>query len=270
MSDIVTLSVDWTPAIDPTGHWMSEKFDGVLALWDGSQFITRAGNAINAPEWFKAALPADKLLGEFFMGRGKFNDVLSVVRRMKPRSIDWAKMSYRVFDAPDIRGSFEQRLFACCQTILSTQDIWRGLDGRPAFAPRESPILIVHQTSCESREHFDQFHGSLIAAGAEGSMLRKSMSHYRPGRSGDLLRRKDWLQEEAIVVDHNMNPDGFRSLRCKLISDASIEFDVGSGFSAIQLSALPAPGAIITVKYKSRTHTNSLREPSFVCVRDYE
>jgi DNA ligase-1 len=37
---------DYSCGIDnPTGWWVSEKFDGIRALWNGSNFISKNGNS---------------------------------------------------------------------------------------------------------------------------------------------------------------------------------------------------------------------------------
>lgn len=43
------LAKSWDPSIDPTGWWISEKYDGVRAHWDGKRLWTRGGNPISAP-----------------------------------------------------------------------------------------------------------------------------------------------------------------------------------------------------------------------------
>ena len=64
---------------DPTGYLMSEKLDGMRAVWDGSAMYTRSGGVIHAPSDFVSALPqAFSLDGELFLGRGNFNQVMSV------------------------------------------------------------------------------------------------------------------------------------------------------------------------------------------------
>lgn len=269
-NELVTLASDWTPEVNPTGYWMSEKMDGVLALWNGEKLLTRSGLTIKAPDWFTSSLPGDALLGELFAGRKGFNHILSVIRRGTPRDFDWASVMFKVFDAPGVNGIFEERLYFCCQTILSIQDIWRGNENKPKFVSRESLVHVADQVQCKSKEHFDEFHTSLVAAGAEGSMLRKPRSQYSVGRSGNLLRRKDWFQEEAEVIGHNFNVDkSFRSLKCQLLSDKSIIFDVGSGLTKEQVDKPIPRRSVITVKYKQKLE-NALREPSFICVRDYE
>lgn len=266
-SDIM-LATDWDPTEDPTGFWMSEKLDGVHAIWDGTTFKTRAGNALNAPEWFTRHMPQDRLQGELYLARGKFSDVLGIVRRYRPRDLDWAKMTFQVFDMPDVKGSFEVRLYGACKTMLALGSTWDGDRSRPKFTSAY-PIRIIDHVKCESRAHADAFHAAILAAGGEGSMYRRSGSLYTPGRSTSVLKRKDWYQEEARVIGYNRNPDGsLRSLQSMLL-DGGLVFDVGSGLAASDRSHPPKLGSIITVKYKNKSST-ALREPSFICVRDYE
>ncbi|MGO2563434.1 MAG: DNA ligase, partial [Pseudoalteromonas nigrifaciens] len=57
---------DETKHSDVSNYLVSEKFDGVRAIWTGKQFVTRQGNVINAPEWFTAPLPKVWLDGELW------------------------------------------------------------------------------------------------------------------------------------------------------------------------------------------------------------
>ena len=57
----------------PVGWYMSEKYDGYRAMWDGKRFVSRQGNVYNAPEWFTKHLPKDVVLdGELYAGRDNF------------------------------------------------------------------------------------------------------------------------------------------------------------------------------------------------------
>jgi len=47
---------------DVTGWIMSEKLDGVRAIWTGEKLISRNGNEFAAPGWFTAGLPAEVML----------------------------------------------------------------------------------------------------------------------------------------------------------------------------------------------------------------
>mgnify|MGYP001563027299 FL=1 len=48
-------------ATDATDYWVSEKLDGVRAVWDGRELRFRSGRRVPAPEWFTASLPAEPL-----------------------------------------------------------------------------------------------------------------------------------------------------------------------------------------------------------------
>src|SRR3989304_2791349 len=87
------------PSIDPTGWFASEKFDGVRAVWDGKDFISRSGIKFNAPESYKKYLPNNMVLdGELFLGRDKFQETISIVRHKIPNEEDWTTIKNNVFD----------------------------------------------------------------------------------------------------------------------------------------------------------------------------
>ena len=60
------------PSVDPAHYLVSEKFDGVRAVWDGKVLRFRSGNVVNAPQWFIEKLPKTPLDGELWLARGKF------------------------------------------------------------------------------------------------------------------------------------------------------------------------------------------------------
>lgn len=74
---------------DPSGWWISEKLDGVRAIWDGSQLWSRNGRLWAAPSWFTdCAYPRANVVlpnrlpldGELWIGRGLFELTSSVCR----------------------------------------------------------------------------------------------------------------------------------------------------------------------------------------------
>lgn len=61
------LAMDWNENIDVGGWWMTEKYDGIRATWDGKNLISRTGVPIPAPQWFTDQLPKDlQLDGELW------------------------------------------------------------------------------------------------------------------------------------------------------------------------------------------------------------
>src|SRR5262249_59583486 len=103
------LAHKWESDHDPTGWWMSEKLDGIRAYWDGETFVSRLGNKFYAPDWFIADLPADTLDGELWVGRKQFQRTTSIVRS-GAGGAEWRAVTYVVFDAPNAKGGFEERL----------------------------------------------------------------------------------------------------------------------------------------------------------------
>ena len=107
----VLLAKTWA-GTDPAGWWLSEKLDGVRAVWDCRQLRTRTGQVLHAPQWFLDTLPqAEPLDGELWMGRGRFQDTVSVVRSHDAGKA-WRQIRYAAFDAPLALGGFEDRLAA--------------------------------------------------------------------------------------------------------------------------------------------------------------
>jgi DNA ligase-1 len=244
------LAKVWTPGTRPDGWWMSEKLDGVRAIWDGENFRSRGGNLFHAPAWFKAGLPALPLDGELFVARGKFNDAVSQVRS---HTGNWSGITYLVFDL-QTDGPFEDR----CRT-LTALDL-------PAH------VRIVEQVLCRSQAALDEFERGILHLGGEGVMLRAPRSPYDAKRSSHLRKLKRFIDDEATVIGHQdgegKHEHRLGALVCQLADGT--RFRVGSGFTDDQREAPPAIGAKITFRYFELTPDGVPRFPTFLAVRDYE
>ena len=93
----VQLAMPWPAGRSPQGFWVSEKFDGVRAVWDGRVLRFRSGRAIAAPAWFLSALPRVALDGELWTARGAFDRLSGVVRQAGPDNEAWRAVKYLVF-----------------------------------------------------------------------------------------------------------------------------------------------------------------------------
>src|SRR5450432_3831247 len=180
----VLLAHKWETDHDPTGWWMSEKLDGIRAYWDGEGFVSRAGNKFYAPDWFIADLPADTLDGELWVGRKMFSRTMSIVRS-GAQSDEWKQVTYVVFDAPEAKGGFEERLVHIEKVL------------KRAEAPH---ARYLDHIRCEGVEHLKEELGRVEALGGEGLMLRQPKSAYMPGRSTTLLKVKTFHDAEAKVI----------------------------------------------------------------------
>ncbi len=148
---------------DPAGMWISEKLDGVRALWTGEEFLTRAGNRIDCPSWFSQGLPEIDLDGELWAGRGEFQFAKGTCQS-KGRDRPWLQMMFGIFDSPG-EMNFEERF-----AILGDISI-------PAHA------FVVHQYACKGMAHLVSEFAAVKKLGGEGLVLRIPNSPYLEARS---------------------------------------------------------------------------------------
>lgn len=271
MNKSVMLAKMYDPTADYTNWWVSEKLDGVRARWDGENLFTRSGRKIQSPEWFTRHLPRDVHLdGELFTRREALGDVAGIVARSAPREMDWMRVTFQVFDSPSTKvsdESFEARMLRALEAIDSARDGWQGDEDLPCFTPDDFPVYPVPMRRCESRAHLGTLLDDVVSKGGEGLMLRRPESLYVLGRSEDLLKVVRFKRAEAEVIGYK---EGKNALRCRLVSDPKIEFDCGSGLKSSDVSKQVMVGQIITFQFKSYNESGKPRNPSFVCVRDYE
>ena len=252
-SPALLLANVWTPAIDPTGWWMSEKYDGLRGYWDGRKLWSRKGQAIQASVDFLKELPEDVALdGELWIGRGKFEEAISTVLSQTPDE-RWKKVRFMVFDAPGAKGTFEERVKVLQATVPEKNQF----------------VKLVAQERCKGTAHLLAERDRIVELGGEGLMLRKPESEYVAGRSPTLLKVKPYDDAEATVIAHLPGKGKFAgklgSLRVKTADGR--EFSLGSGFTDAQREAPPAVGALVTYRYRGLTAKGLPRFPSFLRVR---
>lgn len=243
----VMLAKNWA-GTDPTGWWMSEKLDGIRAVWDGVSLTTRTGQAIHAPEWFTSSLPSIHLDGELWIGRGKFQRTASVVRS-RSAGEEWRQIRYAAFDAPAVAGGFEARQAALREAATGV-----------AFA--------LGQRQCDGASDLAAELSRVTNAGGEGVMLRQPGSDYERRRSPSLLKVKKFLDCEATVVGYAVGTGRNRSTVGALVATLQdgTEFRVSSGLSDALRRNPPAVGTVITVAYQQLTDAGVPRFPSFLRV----
>ncbi len=252
-SPALLLANVWSPSIDPTGWWISEKYDGLRGYWDGRKLWSRKGTAIQAPDYFLAELPKDIALdGELWIGRGQFEETLSTVLSQTPDE-RWKRVHFMVFDAPQAKGTFEERV----QLIAAT------LPKQNQFV---KPVL---QYPCKGTAHLLAERDRVVGLGGEGLMLRKPESDYAAGRSPTLLKVKPQDDAEATVLAHLPGKGKFAgklgSLRVRTAE--GLEFSIGTGFTDAQREAPPAVGSVITYRYRGLTAKGLPRFPSYLRAR---
>lgn len=242
------LAKEWdTTKKDPTGYWMSEKYDGIRAIWTGKELVSRSGNLFYPPTFWTHNLPTSiQLDGELYIDKNMFQSTLSIVRSHH-KSEKWHKIRFVVFDTISDDELFEDRL---------------------VHIPTDHPFIdIVHHEMCTGREHLDTFFNKILSTGGEGVMLRANMSKYEHGRSSLLYKLKQFLDEDAIVVGY---VDGKGKLTGKVGSivvrgrQCTDTFRIGTGLSDYDREIPPPIGSIVTYKYQELTKSGKPRFPVFI------
>ncbi len=247
------LATVWTGGDDPTGWWMSEKYDGIRGYWDGRAMWSRNGEPIPVPEAFRAVLPPFALDGELWAGRGGFEAVASTVRD-RVAGPGWARIRYVVFDLPGEEAPFEARLGHFAD--------W--LEQHPA-----APLMAAGQVRCEGAGHLQAFLTRIEREGGEGVMLRAPASPYQAGRSPFLRKYKSFQDAEARVIGYNPGRGKYAGLVGSLLVELAdgTRFSVGSGLTELQRRNPPAIGSEITFKHHGWTGKGKPRFPVFWRVR---
>ncbi len=250
---LVLLAERWESSIDPKGWWLSEKLDGVRALWDGKKFLSRLGNEYMAPEWFCKNLPNTPLDGELWFDRKKFQQTVSIVRR-QDRNDEWKKITYVVFDAPSHPGIFEERMEWCIRYMN---------ENKPPYAHWHEHII------CDSAEQLKTELARVEKLGGEGLMLRQSGSKYVIGRSETLLKVKTFFDAEARVLGYVPGAGKYKGKTGGLLVELAngTQFSVGTGLSDAERDNPPVIGTIIMFRYQELTDNGVPRFPSYVGVR---
>ena len=245
---LVTLAHDYNPKKhDPTGWFMSEKLDGVRAYWNGKQLLSRNNKPIIAPaEWLRA-LPTDMQLdGELWLGRSKFQQLVSAVRKTTPISAEWRNVMYHVFDV--VRD--DENWFTRIQRIPMTS----------------YPICPVMHYECISHDQLGKFYQSVVANGGEGVMLRDPTMMYERYRSWRLLKHKPECTGVARVVGHSPGDGKYVGLcgaiECKNVTGQ--HFAIGSGMTDAMRAEPPPIGSLVTFKCNDFTDSGLPRFPVFV------
>lgn len=253
----VQLASNWPPGRSPQDFLVSEKFDGVRAVWDGQRLRFRSGREIVAPEAWVRALPAHPLDGELWWGHGQFDRLSGVVRQQRPDETGWRSVRYMVFDAPGLAGSFETR----SQTLQAVIDAARlpWLMGVPQFRLADASAL---QTRLDA----------VVQAGGEGLVLHRADAPWRAGRSDALFKLKPETDDEAQVMGYQPGQGRYAGLTGALVvrTPDGLQFELGSGLSDAQRRHPPALGSWVTYRYRDRTPSGVPRFATFVRVRPAE
>ncbi|MDI1361882.1 DNA ligase [Methylotenera sp.] len=251
----VLLAKVYQPGTNVQQYLVSEKFDGVRAVWDGSTFHTRTNHVIAAPAWFTKGLPTTPLDGELWLGHGKFEALSGAVRKDVPIDEEWRGISYMVFELPNATGTFAER----AKRIVSIVKL--------ANTPH---LKTVKQFKVNDEVTLHKLLKQIVAQGGEGLMLHRADAPYVTGRSDVLLKLKLLYDAEATVVAHTAGQGKYKGKlgALEVETPEGIRFKLGTGFTDAQRENPPTIGSTVTYTYRDKTKAGKPKFASFLRVRN--
>ena len=260
----------------PNGWYLSEKFDGYRAIWDGKDFRSRNDKIFHVPKWFKSWLPPSVALdGEFFMGRENFQKC-GLFRKKEPDSEAWLKanITYQIFDSPSHPGNFEER-----QKFITNLIIERSkCDTKKLEIPNNSkyPLELTTQIKVKNMKEVNELFKDLVKKGAEGVMLRAPKSPYDSKRTAHLLKYKPVFDDECKIIGYKDGTGKYKNklgaFHCQLVKKPDIKFYISGMDDSIRENYLKTHplNTIVTFTYLGLSNKGIPRHPNYLRIRKSE
>lgn len=252
----VLLAMDYKKGVDIRQYLVSEKFDGVRALWDGTNLRFRSGRPIAAPAWFIAKLPPVLLDGELWMGRRRFDALSAAVRRKTPKDEEWRALQYLVFELPSKPDTPSTLDFSA-----------RAAQLRAIVQAANWPqLLAVEQSRVASDKALKERLNQVVKSGGEGLMLHRADAPYLTGRNAALLKLKPVSDAEGVVLAHIPGKGKYAGAMgaLEIRTEDGLRLKIGTGFSDAVRENPPAVGSTITYSFREKTFTGKPRFASFL------
>ncbi|NJD23992.1 MAG: DNA ligase [Betaproteobacteria bacterium] len=250
----ILLAETYAGSVDVSRYLVSEKLDGVRAVWDGRSLRFRSGNPIHAPGWFIDGLPKVPLDGELWIGRGQFERLSGIVRKEVPVDEEWHAVRYMIFELPDAPGTFADRVAEIRALVRRANRPW---------------LVEIEQFRVVDRSSLQRKLREVVKAGGEGLMLHRADAPFVTGRSDVLLKLKPWHDAEATVIGHQSGKGKYAGMlgSLRVRTPDGREFALGTGLTDAQRLDPPPVGTIVTYRYRDLTGSGLPRFASFVRVR---
>lgn len=176
---------------------MQPKLDGIRCIANKDGLWTREGKPIyGAPHIHEKLKPYFEyqphmiLDGELYNHdlKDDFNAIVSCVKKQKPTAEDLAKseesIQYWIYDAP----------------YMNDRGFAMRFDHLQQFIEADTHFVIVETVEIH-KDNVDEVAASYIERGFEGAMVRIPDSRYENKRSNNLIKWKEFQDEEFTIVD---------------------------------------------------------------------
>jgi DNA ligase 1 len=201
------------------GWWISIKYDGVRAKWNGEEMETRTGRIYTLPDFFTEQLRSItdedgnpmELDGELWAGNDTQAFMSGMARRFENNDELWGQITYMVFDTPDTTIPFEDRVRKVAAALKRAGKLENVKGVRHfKFKPEEGMSIEEELKKVEDD-------------GGEGLVLRKPKSSYVFKRSQDMLKVKSWTYKEAVVYGYEAGKEGITGKMLGLVGSLLVK-----------------------------------------------
>jgi DNA ligase 1 len=241
----------------PLGWWMSEKYDGQRALWDGTKFISRgSGSGLPrvypyVPDFIVSQMPKNVVLdGEFFLGRNKFQELgfLRGIKKTKEIDDKWKQVVYQVFDYVS-DSPFEDRMEKLKSLKL------------PDF------VKVSKQKKITNEEDILVYYNKVISLDGEGLMIRAPKVPYIHRRTWLMFKLKPDLDAEAKVIGYKPGEGKYSGMlgALQLQTPSGVTFFVSGFPDSVRKDYLDTHpiGTQVTYRYTFLTDAGVPRHPRY-------
>lgn len=270
------LAVKWADVKDKIKDesvMMQPKLDGMRCIAKSDGLWSRNGEPIiSAPHIMEALAPIfegrpDLILdGELYNHdlKDDFNTIMSCVKKKKPSDEDLLvsrnNIQYWIYDVPSYeKGNLSRDSFI------------------NVIIPAEHPHLVTVTTDIVDLDKVDEKAAEYIELGYEGAMVRIKHAEYENKRSKNLIKWKEFVDEEFTIVDI-LEGEGNRS---GVAARAVLALGDGRTFRAgiignldycrdLLVNKKDPIGKPGTVVFQNFTPDGIPRFAKLKCVRDYE
>lgn len=266
---------------------LQPKLDGIRAYTDKDRMGTKEGGTHSivsahihdvVKDLLDGCIDNTILDGELYnhIYKADFNKISSIVRTQNPTAEEISDarevLEYHLYDINIPNKTFAER-HSILKALVELID-------NPIIQLVETVFLNVRNNSTKAiQDRLDLYHKKWVNEGYEGSMIRNANSLYQPKkRTRDLLKRKDFVDEEFILVDilagKGNKATMAASVTCR--DKRGEEFDAGilgdnSYCANLLFNKDQYIGKQVTIKYQNLTPDRKVpRFGKMKAIRDYE
>jgi DNA ligase-1 len=245
------------------------KLDGLRFLMRDGIGWSRQGKLLIPEVYEHLRFETDGIIidGELMLPRGDFSfqETMTAAKKFRPELSP--RLEYHVYDMYDPANpdmTFEERHAKIYDVVLTERGV--------SFPDQ---VLPVETNEVDSDNDIMRNHARFLEQGYEGTIIRDPGGVYTPGhRSVSLLKHKDFLDEEFVIVDTMDGKGKFAgAIMFRCVTSDGKEFDCGLKGSIDRRKEMFANretyhGKLLTVKFQEKTDDGIPRFPVGISVRD--